>query len=1153
MTGRTPGEDDASIVAPLREGRPRGEHVIARRLGINRVLDKVLGRGRDSMSVGTYVLERKVGEGGMGVVYLGRDPATGARAAIKLLERGDDKARTRFAHEAEVLRGLRHDRIVRYLDHGTTAEGYDYLVMEWLDGTDLAQRLDAGPLTVEDAVRIGYETATGLAAAHAAGVLHRDVKPSNLFLAHGDVSDLRVIDFGIAHAEHAGPRLTSTGAVIGTPHYMAPEQIRGAESVRTDVYSLGATLYECLTGRPPFAGEHPAAVLLSVIAEPAPSARAARLDVSLDLDALLGRMMAKDPRDRPIDMGAVVTELSALLGSSVGRSSAPAFSLAERLHIPVPTVSATVTNSAKVLRGRARELAHLHGEFAACEEDGLGAVTTITGDAGCGKSALCSAFTRELRTARPDVLVVDVGCGRDLAGASFAALRAIVRHPRASSVPETHEALAAVRSLLDRVCSGAIRYQLTELMDLGDQLRSAWFELVSAWYARGPIVFVVDDAQWLDLSSLRFLRRALDVPTGCGRLLVLAGSDGTALREGLRTLNTRRVHSIVLAPLGERSATRLAGDLAPGLDDDAVIRIVAGAACNPARIEALCCASTLGALAEGATQLELARARLEVVGAESRRIVRAASLVVGPVDRRLVARLVGADAGSVQFCAQLEHLVRAGLLRVVTVLDAADDSRVEVDGELLRIAALEASTEADLQRGHLEIARWLGDDHAASPAQIIPHLRACGALDEAARYYLLSAQAALAGEDLALVEALVSQGETCTDDSVLIGLLESVRSEAAFWSGDLQRVQSIAHHARARLRPGSVPYYAVTGLLVTAAGQVGANDTVRTLVAEVAADTPEPDAGDARLACMCRGVTQLSASSDPVVQGWVTAIEDELGTRVPDPATHAWVARMRAWQLLGGGLDDVLESWMVAYGAHVRAGDVRAAAQIQINLGSLYVWTGDWERAEAVLHEATRVAERLDSTQLRRSLAYTKCKLASESRPFVEARDALLATVAELDESPRMQAGAFVYLGLAALRLRHTDAARDAAQRAAAIHTSPVISLGSRAVALLADVSSEVGGEWLELTRSLDHDLAAAGALPEFQVMVELAVIEGYGRAGKADARDARLRHAYQRLLERGLTLREPLARARFSSRPYAHSRIVELVAEHLPSELEAR
>lgn len=264
-----------------------------------------------------FVVEARVASGGMGTVYRAHDRVGGASVAVKLvLDAGTTGAR--FAQEARVLGELEHPAIVRYVAHGEDDAGRAYLVMEWLDGEDLGERLARGPLSVEETVTLGRRIAEALAFAHARGVVHRDVKPGNLFLVGRDVARAKVLDFGIARTRGGGAYdativpITRTGAVLGTVGYMSPEQARGAAQVdeRTDVFALGCVLYECLVGRPAFAGPTPVAVLAKVLLEEAPRVRTHRRDVPSELDELVARMLAKDPAERPHDVAAALATLA---------------------------------------------------------------------------------------------------------------------------------------------------------------------------------------------------------------------------------------------------------------------------------------------------------------------------------------------------------------------------------------------------------------------------------------------------------------------------------------------------------------------------------------------------------------------------------------------------------------------------------------------------------------------------------------------------------------------------------------------------------------------------------------------------------------------------------------------------------------------------
>ncbi|MCW5806255.1 MAG: protein kinase, partial [Deltaproteobacteria bacterium] len=285
---------------------------------------------------GRFEIEAVAGTGGMGTVYRARDRVSGERVALKML-RGNASAENaeRFAREIRVLANLRHPGIVRYVADGRTTEGPEerlWLAMEWLDGENLSQRLSRAGLSPAEAVHLLRRVAEALGAAHDRGVVHRDIKPSNLFLVGRDLERVVVLDFGVARIADAVRGVTGTGVMVGTPGYMAPEQVRGDRDVgpRADVFAAGCVLFECLTGRPAFVGEHMMAVLAKIILEEAPRASELRDDLPPALDELVARAMSKMAMDRPRDGAHLASELAAI-GRIDAHARPPAMHEAESL------------------------------------------------------------------------------------------------------------------------------------------------------------------------------------------------------------------------------------------------------------------------------------------------------------------------------------------------------------------------------------------------------------------------------------------------------------------------------------------------------------------------------------------------------------------------------------------------------------------------------------------------------------------------------------------------------------------------------------------------------------------------------------------------------------------------------------------------------
>lgn len=249
--------------------------------------------------LGKYQIQAEIGKGGMGRVYLGYDPMLDRRVAIKVLAPHlvwETSFVERFLREARSAARLKHANIVTIYDVGQTGDWY-YIVMEYLEGYTLAQLIyRRGPLSSKQALPILRQVAAALDYAHGQGLVHRDVKPSNIVVNQAGQATLT--DFGVARAAQESP-LTMTGALVGTPQYMSPEQAQGEKlDHRTDIYSLGVVAYELLTGRAPFGATTPHAVLHQLIYDPPPPIRSRRPDLPETVDGVMARVLAKEPGER---------------------------------------------------------------------------------------------------------------------------------------------------------------------------------------------------------------------------------------------------------------------------------------------------------------------------------------------------------------------------------------------------------------------------------------------------------------------------------------------------------------------------------------------------------------------------------------------------------------------------------------------------------------------------------------------------------------------------------------------------------------------------------------------------------------------------------------------------------------------------------------
>ncbi|MBI3667333.1 MAG: serine/threonine protein kinase, partial [Acidobacteria bacterium] len=250
-------------------------------------------------TVSHYKILEKLGGGGMGVVYKAQDLRLDRLVALKFLPRdfgADEDQKKRFIHEAKAASALDHSNICTVHEINQTDDGQLFIVMAYYEGETLKKKIERGPLPVKEAIDFAIQVAQGLSKAHERGLVHRDIKPANLMVTNDGI--VKIVDFGLAKQAGA-TEITKTGTTLGTAAYMSPEQAQGLNADgRTDLWSLGVTLYEMLAGRRPFQGDHLPAIVYSIVNEKPKPLKAFRLDAAPELEQVVAKALEKNRESR---------------------------------------------------------------------------------------------------------------------------------------------------------------------------------------------------------------------------------------------------------------------------------------------------------------------------------------------------------------------------------------------------------------------------------------------------------------------------------------------------------------------------------------------------------------------------------------------------------------------------------------------------------------------------------------------------------------------------------------------------------------------------------------------------------------------------------------------------------------------------------------
>lgn len=683
-----------------------------------------------------YELRDVIGRGAMGVVHRAWDRVARREIAVKTLRVWDPEDLYRLKKEFRSLADVSHPNLAR-LHELVSRDDVCFLTMELVHGRDFVSWARAPGREPRELRQALHQVARGLGALHEAGLLHRDIKPTNVLVEDG--GRVVILDFGLVSTARSGlSRVSRRGTFAGTPGYMAPEQIWGdAVGPASDWYGVGAMLYECLTGALPF-DPLALATLGTRRGDTAPSARAKCPDVPDDLDALASALLRTDPAQRP---GSA--EVIELLGATSDAAPAAAPS-APSLRVGGPFV------------GRAKELAWLHEAF---ERSRLGSpiVARIQGASGIGKTALVERFLDEVGAAN-DVLILRARC-RFQESVRFNAVDGIVDelsrflvHARPDRIeamtPRNVRALLRMFPVLQRV-PFAIPPTESDLADAEPhEVRRRAFtalrELLARISDRNPVILWIDDIQWGDADSAPILVEVLRSPDPPSLLALLTHRDGsdeyshfldrleTEEREGTFPATRRLAIGSLDGDEVRELVTTLLAD-APASVVDAATRAAAHAAGSPfllgelARAMRDAVAPDEAVAHAAATELaEIVRGRVASMPPAQQRMLELVCVAGTPLDGRILAEAADVEADPLGL---LDELRRASLLRLVAT---ASEPLVETYHDRIRESVLEGLDAVRRRDRHRALAGALEHAPRTPPALLARHLHGAGELARAA-------------------------------------------------------------------------------------------------------------------------------------------------------------------------------------------------------------------------------------------------------------------------------------------------------------------------------------------------------------------------------------------------------------------------------------
>ncbi|MDI1482348.1 serine/threonine-protein kinase [Polyangium sp. y55x31] len=1133
---------------------------------------------------GRFELVRLAGTGGMGEIYEAREHATGERLAVKVLRVGREEAAERFEREAQILSTSSHPHIVRYVARGALPTGEPWLVMEWLEGEDLASRLRRGPLGVAECVRLLRAAAEALGAMHARGVVHRDIKPSNLFLVGGRIEGLKVLDFGIAQLPGAS-RLTDTGLILGTPGYMAPEQARDREAVdaRADVFSLGAVLFECLTGRPAFRGGTFLAVMSKTLFEEPPRLREFVPGAPEALEALLMRMLSKHPEDRPADGGAVALALSGawiMDDATAPERPRSAITGSERRTIVRRQIAEgprRLLGKATPCVGRERDLGMVAQLFDECVEDGIAHALLVVAPPGMGKSRLAYEFLRMLRArseppsiwnARADPLrqssafgllgqALRVACGLREGPPLEARRDDLIARITERMGPAGRPVAELLGEIVGVPFPDAENTKLREARKnaqlLSDRIQDAWLSFLQAECAAAPVLLVLDDLQWSDRPTVELVDAALR-ECRSSPLFVLALGRPEVHELFPNLWSKRRFYELRLRKLGLRASEELVRYvLGEAASEDTVTRICALSDGNAFYLEELIRATGENRTALPETVVSMVQSRLAQLDGTARRMLRAASVFGETFWAGGVAALMGDSHHVIEMQAGFSRLIDGELVVRVRESRFPGEEEFRFRHALLREGAYSMLLGEDRALGHLLAGQWLERRGEEDPSVLAEHFERGGDLARALHFHTRAAERSFAHSDLDGVLSHVERGVSCgaTGDVLLDLRSWQLMVHHYRWSYT-EEVLRLGEEVRALARPGSAAWCRATFVLCSYWMFTGRKDRVIAFAADLAAVQPDHAARTIAMEMASMIVSGMAVTGDRVMAremlAYVRRAEETLDETDVRERCHAY--QTRACHLMFLELDPweayVLFRKVAAGFAEV--GDLRQLVFTQCATALMLMWMGQREKSEALARDTLPLARHVGDPLM---LAQTMSTIQWVLMMLGDVRDAeelrrLSHESIELCPASTLFAR-FAHGCLASALLHEGDLAgaeAEAREAREALSTTPSHRLPATTFLVTALIRQSRAAEARGIAEQDLERLSAQGCMGLTESRFRLAVVEARMAAGDMDAAREALSAAREGLLSTAKRIGDPAFRRSFLEDVPAHRRTLALAEE---------